>query len=102
LYGSFHATFVFLRLTQFMARALSRLPDSPLRTEVGIRFQRHFLGLLRGLDVVSSLGVFSAKGREELAEWKDIAADLRLQHGDPDPAVASKLNWDYEPPPSSP
>jgi hypothetical protein len=98
LYGSFHATFVFLRLAQFMRAVLSVQPDSSVAEEAEIRFHRHLLGLLQGLDSLIAYGDFTRKGREELDGWIESAASLRTFRGDPAPEACVRLNWDYEAP----
>jgi len=96
LYGTLHATFVFLRLSQFMARVLRQSADDTVLAEAEIRFHRHLLGLLQGLRTVADYGELTEAGAVELAEWKAVASDLLSVAGPPDERIFSKLDWDYE------
>ncbi|MFF3313742.1 aKG-HExxH-type peptide beta-hydroxylase [Streptomyces sp. NPDC002952] len=96
LYGSFHATFVFLRLSLFMKEALQN--GSPeLAPEAEIRLHRHLLGLLQGLQIMVDYGEFSQRGRQVLDGWIEEAHMLRAFAGTPDPRKYGLLDWDYEP-----
>ncbi|MBL8951769.1 MAG: hypothetical protein JNK82_13385, partial [Myxococcaceae bacterium] len=60
LYGTFHATFVFLRLASFMSKVVERRPH--LEGEARLRLHRHMLGLLQGLEVVRRHAELSPAG----------------------------------------
>lgn len=97
LYGSFHATFVFLRLASFMSSVTLSPALGEWRDEAHLRLHRHLLGLLQGLRIVQDNGEFSPLGRQVVDEWIDAAHQLLDRHGPPDRALVPTLNWDYEP-----
>lgn len=96
LYGTFHATFVFLRLSMFMHRVVTRNKSAPLHGEARMRLHRHLLGLLQGLQIIEDNAELSAAGRVAVDAWTDSARELVRVHGDPDPSLVSRLDWDYE------
>lgn len=96
LYGIFHATFVFLRLSEFMSKALNVLTAPEEKREAELRLNRHLLGLLQGLDTILEHGEFSHYGDIEVEEWVSHAISLCDHHGTPDASLVSALNWDYE------
>ncbi|MBL8954426.1 MAG: hypothetical protein JNK82_26850 [Myxococcaceae bacterium] len=96
LYGSFHATFVFLRLAGFMSRVLESGAGQAREAEV--RLHRHLLGLLQGLKVLRDDGEFSPQGRHAVDAWAEGARELVRLHGRPSEALCRQLDWDYEPP----
>ncbi|MEV6758253.1 HEXXH motif-containing putative peptide modification protein [Streptomyces sp. NPDC051214] len=100
LYGTYHATFVFLRLACLMAAVL-RSSAARWHAEAEIRFHRHLLGLLQGLAIIAEHGVYSPQGREELEGWIETARELVGIAGLPDPRVYNQLDWDYDRPDSS-
>lgn len=95
LYGTFHATFVFLRLALFMEKAVT-VVDEVSRDEAEIRLHRHLLGLLQGLKVLRDAGEFSAGGAEVIDLWQEQARRLVAVAGYPDPKLYTQLTWDYE------
>ncbi|MFI8917180.1 aKG-HExxH-type peptide beta-hydroxylase [Streptomyces sp. NPDC053513] len=95
LYGTYHATFVFLRLTRLMAAVL-RSSDTQWHEEAEIRFHRHLLGLLQGLAIIDEHGVYSPEGRQELDGWIETARELVAFAGLPNPKLYNRLNWDYD------
>jgi HEXXH motif-containing protein len=97
MYGSFHATFVFLRLTQFMHRVV-HAGDPDNQREAEIRLHRHLLGLLQGLQILKDHAVLSDDGQDEVDTWMETARDLVAAVGAPDPRLYRQLTWDYEPP----
>ncbi|WP_187280231.1 HEXXH motif-containing putative peptide modification protein [Streptomyces sp. IB2014 016-6] len=100
LYGTYHATFVFLRLTRLMAAVL-RSPAKQWHEEAEIRFHRHLLGLLQGLAIIAEHGVYSSEGREELDGWIETAREFVGLAGLPDPLLYNRLDWDYDRPDGS-
>ncbi|MGQ0826374.1 MAG: aKG-HExxH-type peptide beta-hydroxylase [Actinomycetota bacterium] len=96
LYGTFHATFVFLRLCLLMEATLDRGP-SEFAEEAEIRLHRHLLGLRQGLQIIFEHGSLSTTGAAALAHWTSIANDLTTRFGSPDPRCYEQLDWDYEP-----
>jgi HEXXH motif-containing protein len=97
LYGTYHATFVFLRLARLMAAVL-RSPAAQWHEEAEIRFHRHLLGLLQGLAIIEEHGVYSPEGRQELDGWIETARELVALAGLPDPKLYNRLDWDYDQP----
>lgn len=95
LYGSFHATFVFLRLSQFMAAVMGS-PREDLHGEARLRLHRHLLGLLQGLKILDENGVYTKRGREELDAWIGQARELVAFDGIPDPRLYNQVTWDYD------
>jgi HEXXH motif-containing protein len=96
LYGTFHATFVFLRLASFMLRVL----DGPIDESAGeaeVRMHRHLLGLLQGLQILVEHGEFSREGQRELDSWVESARALAGPIGTPNARLYGQLTWDYEP-----
>lgn len=97
LYGSFHATFVFLRLSQFMAAVL-RSPRTDLHAEARLRFHRHMVGLLQGLKIIEDNGMFTERGRDEFDGWIAEARRLVEFGGLPEQELYDQVNWDYTAP----
>lgn len=96
LYGTFHATFVFLRLARFMHRMLEVGPPE-LAAEAEVRLHRHLLGLRQGLQILADYGELSPAGRDAVDEWMSAAAELTARVGEPDVRLYERLDWDYEP-----
>ncbi|MFE5327295.1 HEXXH motif-containing putative peptide modification protein [Embleya sp. NPDC056575] len=97
LYGTYHATFVFLRLACLMAAVL-RSSATQWHEEARIRFHRHLLGLLQGLTIISDHGRHTPEGRRELDCWIETARELVRLEGRPSPKLYNRLDWDYDPP----
>lgn len=95
LYGSFHATFVFLRLAQFMGKVLESGSDE-FGEEPRLRFHRHLVGLLQGLAILRKSGRFSDQGAAEVNSWIGEARRLVEIDGFPDERLYSQLDWDYD------
>ncbi|MFC3234958.1 aKG-HExxH-type peptide beta-hydroxylase [Streptomyces nitrosporeus] len=100
LYGTYHATFVFLRLARLMAAVLASA-DTQWHAEAEIRFHRHLLGLLQGLRIIKDHGVYSPEGQEELDSWIETARELQGLVGAPDARLYNQLDWDYDRPDGS-
>lgn len=96
LYGTFHATFVFLRLAQFMAGVLESGP-AEAHDEARLRLHRHLVGLLQGLEILRVSGKFSEEGLAETAGWVEEARRLSAVDGPPRPELYLALDWDYDP-----
>jgi HEXXH motif-containing protein len=95
LYGTFHATFVFLRLASFM-RKVVQSSDDAFRSEAEVRLHRHLLGLLQGLQILVEHGEFSERGNREIDAWVAQAKGLVSDVGEPDPRFYARLDEDYE------
>lgn len=95
LYGSFHATFVFLRLALFMSAVLESGRED-LREEATLRLHRHLVGLLQGLEIIRDAGVLTPAGQAEFDGWVDGARELVSRYGAPQADIYTRLNWDYD------
>ncbi|MBT2395421.1 HEXXH motif-containing putative peptide modification protein [Streptomyces sp. ISL-100] len=100
LYGTYHATFVFLRLARLMAAVL-RSSATQWHQEAQVRFHRHLLGLLQGLAIIEEHGQYSPEGRQELDAWIETGRELVALEGMPDPQLYNRLDWDYDRPDGS-
>lgn len=96
LYGTFQATFVFLRVALLMAEILRDSSMAEWHEEAHIRFHRHLLGLLQGLKVLVDHAHMSSEGEEELDSWLRLARELVSIDGLPDKRIYDKLDWDYD------
>jgi hypothetical protein len=96
LYGNFHATFVFLRLTQFF-EAVTKATRS---TEARIRMHRHLLGFYTGMDILSEYAQFTSDGRVFFAEMRGEQERFRRVLPAPSPALYNRMGGDYERPSS--
>lgn len=95
LYGSFHATFVFLRLASFMLKVFES-GEGDVAREAEIRLHRHLLGLLQGLNILVEYGQFSESGKRYLESWINAAKELTASVGMPNSQLYELLTWDYQ------
>jgi HEXXH motif-containing protein len=93
LHGVFHASFVFLRLAQFMERVI----EWEYTLEAESRFHRHLLGLYRGLEQLDRYAKWSARGAQFFSLMCQTADRLRSVIPRPDPKHYNRLGPDYEP-----
>ena len=91
LYGSFHATFVFLRLVLFFDQLVRKTKSR----EAEFRFHRHLQGLYTGMDVLEKAAKFTPKGKELFQAMKFETARFKKRIPRPDPKAYNRYLRDY-------
>lgn len=92
--GSFHATFVFVRLAQFFERVMHAAPTHDAET----RLHRHLLGAYTGVEMLDRHARFTDRGA---AFFEALVAEtdrMRRALPHPDPALYEAIASDYERP----
>jgi hypothetical protein len=89
--GTFHATFVFLRLTQFMARVVREHSSQDAIT----RLHRHFFGFQEGMRVLETHAEFTDRGGQFFSAMRVELKRLRQVLPEPDPCLYNRIACDY-------
>lgn len=94
LEGSLHATFVFMRLTQFM----ERIVGSDVSLDATSRLHRHFLGFQTGIDTLNTYAEFTERGKIFFEHMVQELDRMNTALPQPDPNVYNQIAVDYEKP----
>jgi HEXXH motif-containing protein len=92
LYGTFHATFVFMRLVQFFARIVD---EGEVSEEVEFRYHRHLKGFYDGMDTLSKYADLTPSGQRVFGEMAEYHQELKKQMAKPQPEKFQNLARDY-------
>jgi HEXXH motif-containing protein len=92
LYGTLHATFVFLRLAMFFERMLSIRSNM----EAENRFNRHLIGLFTGEQILTRYGKFTEEGHEFMRLLRREKNRLSRKYPSPSMDKANALGEDYD------
>jgi hypothetical protein len=93
LHGVFHATFVFLRLSQFFERVMKLEPC----LDAECRLHRHLLGLYKGSEQLSRYALWTRKGAEFFSSLLSETERLRELYPIPKAELYNNVGFDYEP-----
>ncbi len=91
LYGTFHATFVFMRLAQFFEVVVA----SDQSEEVMFRLNRHIKGFYDGMKILSERAALTEAGRVLLTQMEEYQTRLKTIYPDPDPKKYENKSRDY-------
>lgn len=92
--GSFHATFVFVRLAQFFERVVDSCPSLDALT----RLHRHLLGAYTGVEMLGQHAQFTDRGAEFYEALREETNRMRRCLPAPDPSFYDAIAVDYERP----
>lgn len=91
LIGTFHATLVFMRLTQFMERVHHRHRSH----ENECRLHRHYYGFQVGVRVLQEHAKFTPNGERLFAEVQAELQRMQAELPEPDARLYNKMEPDY-------
>lgn len=91
LYGTFHATYVFMKLTQFFT-LVSKKDESE---EVMFRLNRHLKGFYDGMEVIAEYAELTPAGFQLFKSMCDYYQELIKLYPSPDPKKYQNESKDY-------
>ena len=91
IYGTFHATYVFMRLAQFFVQ----VAGSDQSEEVMFRLNRHIKGFYDGMKVIAEYANFTDSGYALFENMYAYYNELLKTHPSPDPEKFTNISRDY-------
>jgi hypothetical protein len=91
IYGTFHATYVFMRLAQFFVQVVKKDESE----EVLFRLNRHVKGFYDGMKVIAEYANFTESGYALFEKMYACYQEMRKLYPNPDPEKYTNISRDY-------